>query len=352
MSFLDSVLTSLQTGKPSPIPLSQPPAPPVTSSAVKKVERKPATPTPRPAPSVNGSGGTKRKAEDQLPQPSRPEAPKAGSSSTHKAPAPPGVLRTLSKPAPATSSKPASPKPAPRNAPSPAIKTTIAKSTPMKVAPAKPAPKPSAVPSKAPPKGSFAEIMARAKALQDQAPAQVGMLRHQAVPKERLSKVERKRRMMEAQAQEKAARRPGQKPAPGAPPVKGKPGVKKEPEGPTYKGTAKPPPQAPEGLSYRGTAGLPGRGGNDRRAHGKRRRDEYLGTDEEDEGDYGGYDDYYSDASSDMEAGFEDVAGEEDAALRSARLEDEKELALEMAAKLEKQARQKKLAALANRTKR
>lgn len=178
------------------------------------------------------------------------------------------------------------------------------------------------------------------------------MLRHQAVPKERLSKVERKRRMMEAQAQEKAARRLGQKPTPDALAMKGKPGVKREPEGPTYKGTAKPPPKAPEGPSYRGTAGLPGRGGNDRRAHGKRRRDEYLGTDEEDEGEYAGYDDYYSDASSDMEAGFNDVAGEEDAALRSARMEDEKELAMEMAAKLAKQERQRKLAALANRSKR
>jgi hypothetical protein len=157
---------------------------------------------------------------------------------------------------------------------------------------------------------------------------------------------------MEAQAQEKAARRPGQKPAPSAPGMRGKLAAKKEPEGPTYKGTAKPPPKAPESPSYRGTAGLPGRGGNDRRAHNKRRRDEYLGTDEEDEGDYGGYDDYYSDASSDMEAGFDDMAGEEDAALRSARLEDEKELALEMAAKKEKLERQRRLAALANRSKR
>ncbi|KAJ5149945.1 hypothetical protein N7448_001523 [Penicillium atrosanguineum] len=355
MSFLDSVLTSLQTGKPSPAPLSQPPAPPATSSTVKTVERKPATPTPRPALSVNASGGIKRKAEDQLPRPSRPEAPKVDTSSTNRAPAPPRALRILSKPAPppATSLKPASPKPAPRNGPGAATKTAPAKSAPIKAFSAKAAPpKPSAAPSKAPPKGSFAEIMARAKALQDQAPAQVGMLRHQSVPKERLSKVERKRRMMEAQAQEKAARRPGQKPAPGALPMKGNSGVKKESEGPAYKGTAKPPPKAPEGPLYRGTAGLPGRGGNDRRAHGKRRRDEYLGTDEEDEGDYGGYDDHYSDASSDMEAGFDDVAGEEDAALRSARKEDEKELAMEMAAKLEKQERQRKLAALANRTKR
>lgn len=179
------------------------------------------------------------------------------------------------------------------------------------------------------------------------------MLRHQAVPKERLSKVERKRRMMEARAQEKSARRPGQKPAPGAQSIKGKLAAKKpEPDVPTYKGTAKPPPKASEAPSYRGTAGLPGRGGNDRRPHGKRRMDEYLGTDEEDAGDYGGYDDYYSDASSDMEAGFDDVEGEEDAALRSAQREDEKELQMEMAAKKEKLERQKKLAALASRTKR
>lgn len=218
MSFLDSVLTSLQTGKPSQVPLSQPPAPPATSTTVKNVDRKPGTPTPRPAASENASGGIKRKAEDQLSRSSRPE---------------------------------------------------------------------------------------------------------------------------------------GQKPATGAHPVKGKmPAKKPSPEVPTYKGTAKPPPKAPEAFSYRGTAGLPGRGGNDRRTHGKRRMDEYLGTDEEDEGDYGGYDDYYSDASSDMEARFDDVEGEEDAALRSARREDEKELAMEMAAKREKLERQKKLAALASRTKR
>jgi hypothetical protein len=83
--------------------------------------------------------------------------------------------------------------------------------------------------------------------------------------------------------------------------------------------------------------------------------DEYLATDEEEEGefgDYGNYDDLYSDASSDMEAGFDDVWEEEDAALKSARKEDEQELQRETAAKKEKLERQKKLAALASRTKR
>lgn len=193
--------------------------------------------------------------------------------------------------------------------------------------------------------------MAKAKALQDKAPAQLGTLRHQAGSKEKLSKVERKRRMMEAKAQEKEARQSGKKL--GSPAAKGKAAVKKaEADEPTYKGTARPPKTA-EAPAYRGTAGLPAsRGASERRTGGKRRMDEYLGTDEEDEGDYGGYDDYYSEESSDMEAGFDDVEEEEGVALKSARKEDEEELRLEMAAKKAKLERQKKLATLASRTRR
>lgn len=190
--------------------------------------------------------------------------------------------------------------------------------------------------------------------MQDKAPAQLGMLRHQKVSKERLSKVERKRRLEEAKAQEKAARS-GKRPAPG-PSTAGKPAVKRRtPEPLSYKGTAKPAP-TPEPAGYRGTAGRQShRGTTDRRPNGKRRMDEYLATDEEDEGDfgdYGDYDDLYSDASSDMEAGFDDMREEEDAALRSARKEDEEEMRAEMAAKQQKLERQKKLAALASRAKR
>lgn len=187
--------------------------------------------------------------------------------------------------------------------------------------------------------------------MQDKAPAQVGMLRHQAVPKERLSKIERKRRMMEAKAQEKAARRSGKQIGP-AFVSKSKQAVKKpEPDVPSYKGTAK-PAKVPEVPAYRGTAGLPAsRRVSDRRASGKF-RDEYLGTDEEDEGGHGGDDDLHSDVSSDMEAGFDDVEEEEGAALKSARKEDEEEARLELAAKKEKMERQRKLAALASRSKR
>jgi hypothetical protein len=82
--------------------------------------------------------------------------------------------------------------------------------------------------------------------------------------------------------------------------------------------------------------------------------DEYLGTDEEEEGDYGAgdYDGYYSDSSEDMEAGFDDVNLEEKTALRIAQRDDEDELRMETLAKKAKLERQQKLAALASRTKR
>lgn len=158
--------------------------------------------------------------------------------------------------------------------------------------------------------------------------------------------------MLEMQAKEKEARL-GQK-AGSTVAAKNKPGVRqRDPEVPSYRGTAK-PTQTPEPPTYRGTAGLPSsRGRNDRRQQSRNsRQNEYLGTDEEDEGDYAGYNDYYSDESSDMEAGIDDVDREEETALKFAKREDEEELRLEMAAKKEKLERQRKLAALASRSKR
>ncbi|KAJ6060836.1 hypothetical protein N7444_002690 [Penicillium canescens] len=338
MSFLDSVLSSLQTGKPSPLPPSQAPAAPASSATPRKDERKPTAVRQPPPPSGNVSGGLKRKAEDQLARPVKPESnvtskPAITKPAATKQPISSAAPKALSKPASTITSRAAPAKPV----------SKIGTSTAIKAAPA--------------PKGSFAEIMAKAQALQDKAPTNAGTLRHQAVPKERLSKVERKRRAMEAQAKEKEARL-GKKSAPGA---TGKDRIaltKRSSDGPSYKGTAKPAKhtQTPEQPAYRGTAGLPSsRGVGDRRhqsRNGRSRRDEYLGTDEEDEGDYGGYggyDDYYSDESSDMEAGLDDVDREEAAALKFAKREDEEELRQEMAAKKEKLARQRKLAALASR---
>lgn len=202
--------------------------------------------------------------------------------------------------------------------------------------------------------------MAQAKAVQQKAPAQVGMFKHQAVAKEKLSKVERRKRELEAQSKDKSAK------------IATKSGVavkntsrdgplakKQDPDAPSYKGTARPNP-SPQVPVYRGTAGKPprrdaGDAGHRRQSSTGRRSkvNEYLGTDEEDEGDYADdYDDYYSDASSDMEAGLGDVEEEEAAALAAARREDEKEWRAELAAKREKEERRKKLAALASRTKR
>ncbi|KAJ6030461.1 hypothetical protein N7460_010727 [Penicillium canescens] len=355
MSFLDSVLSSLQTGKPSPLPPSQAPAAPASSATPRKDERKPTAVRQPPPPSGNVSGGLKRKAEDQLARPVKPESnvtskPAITKPAATKQPISSAAPKALSKPASTITSRAAPAKPVSKIGTSTAIKAAPAPKVPTKPAAA-------VTPSKPPPKGSFAEIMAKAQALQDKAPTNAGTLRHQAVPKERLSKVERKRRAMEAQAKEKEARL-GKKSAPGA---TGKDRIaltKRSSDGPSYKGTAKPAKhtQTPEQPAYRGTAGLPSsRGVGDRRhqsRNGRSRRDEYLGTDEEDEGDYGGYggyDDYYSDESSDMEAGLDDVDREEAAALKFAKREDEEELRQEMAAKKEKLARQRKLAALASR---
>lgn len=208
-----------------------------------------------------------------------------------------------------------------------------------------------AAPAKAPPKGSYAEVMLRAQALQNKAPMNVGMIKHQSAPKERVSKVS-KRRMMEAKKQEQNSSKGKDFDAASIPYRKGN-NIRKPAE-PEYKGTAKPSSKDPT-PAYKGTAGIPSRRGTGdknvtrpARNQKPRARDEYLGTDEEDEGDYGyDEDDYYSDASSDMEAGIMDVDNEEQQALRAAKREDEEELRLEMAAKKEKMDRKKKLAALA-----
>lgn len=217
----------------------------------------------------------------------------------------------------------------------------------------------SAAPSKPPPKGSFADIMAQAKALQQQKPLVVGQIKHHTVVKERMSKARRERLQKEARQQELKAGR-GKKLAEfrASPSVPGKLRgeksiIRKNSTEPEYKGTAR-PSSTP---AYTGTAGLPSRRGSSApvtkpsKAQAARRpvRDEYLGTDEEDEGDDYGADDYYddySDASSVMEAGVMDVEEEEQAALRAAKVEDEREMRAEMEAKKAKLERKKKLVAL------
>lgn len=79
------------------------------------------------------------------------------------------------------------------------------------------------------------------------------------------------------------------------------------------------------------------------------RRDEYLGTDEEDNSELDEQEDYLSDESEDMEAGAFDIDEEEEAAARAARMEDAKEAALEKKLKMEKEERRKRLEELAKK---
>lgn len=297
------------------------PEPPVSSSTSKPDPRKSGA---RSLPD-RGNAGTdlKRKAESQLQR-----QPKPGNQI-------PG--RTTPKPS-TTSTLPKS-----RQNPPPAAKPASNPGTPSSQ-------KTSAVSSKPPPKGSFADLMAKAKDVQQNARTDVGTLKHQTGPKERFNKTERKKRIMEARTKEKDAR--SGKRVGATSNVEGATTGKRETEGPSYKGTARPTPTPTPQPGYRGTAGLPSRRDpNDRKAQQSRRSkmDEYLGTDEEDEGDYrDGYDDYYSE-SSDMEAGLDDVEEEEASTLKTARREDEEEWQSELAAKKEKMERQRKLTSLASR---
>ncbi|GLA39710.1 hypothetical protein AnigIFM63309_007310 [Aspergillus niger] len=349
MSFLDSVLSSIETGKPSPIPpTSASPSPPVTSSNVKTEVRKPVS-VPRDGASERKPlvSGIKRKAEEQLARPAKSVTPaptRAAATTTTTTSSSTTNTTTTAKTTVSTAPRPRPS--APSTTATSAVKSRS--STPQQKAPP--------VSSKPPPKGSFADLMAKAKALQEKAPTQVGMFKHQSAPKEKLSKVERKKKAVEAQTKDKdvrSAKKAGVT-AGGAAGTKagdGKVVKRREPEPLSYKGTARPTPSTGQ-PEYRGTAGLPPRktpGDRKAQSRSRPRMDEYLGTDEEDEGEYADdYDDYYSE-SSDMEAGLYDVEEEEAAALAAARREDEEEWRAELAAKQQKLERRKKLASLASR---
>ncbi|EER28625.1 hypothetical protein D8B26_001104 [Coccidioides posadasii str. Silveira] len=319
MSFLNSVLTSIGTGDAS---ITPPPAHRKASAApIPSITNK--TPSTQ---SYSSGLGQKRKAGQDVPHPA---------SKVAKTAKPASQLSLQNRPSPPRPSTKVSFTPKP---------TTSSTPKPVNSAPTKP-----------PPKGSFADIMAQAKALQQQKPLNVGMIKHQTVTKERMSKAKRERLLKGAKHRELEVGRGKKSITPGAPPSvpnRMKSLSRKTSAEPEYKGTARPS----SATSYAGTAGLPSRRGASAGAqkgsqgkHARRRVvDEYLGTDEEDEGDYYGADDYddYSDASSDMEAGIMDMEDEEQEALRQAKAEDERELRAEMEAKKAKLERKKKLAAL------
>jgi hypothetical protein len=216
--------------------------------------------------------------------------------------------------------------------------------------------------AKAPKKGSYAEIMARAKATEPKAAA-VGVISHKPKEKMQIShkkemKMQKKATMNKKLGIKDDEKRPSSSgsmssgPAPG--PTEGKKVLQ-----PTYKGTAKPAnlakPAKPQ-PSYKGTmkpGGSTTQKSNQKDRDGrpsKPRYDEYAATDEDDLDDVEA-NEYGSDESDDMEAGFSDVEQEETIAIRTARKEDEEEARLEAQLKREKEERKKRLEALSKKAK-
>lgn len=209
---------------------------------------------------------------------------------------------------------------------------------------------------KAPKKGSYAEIMARAKANQSKPP--VGTISHK--PKEQIAPSYKKELKMKKKAMKdkklgiKNNSRPGSSGSLSSSPAPGSVANKKI-AAPAYKGTAKPKPQLPQ-PTYKGTmkpasATAKPPIARDRDANPRKSRyDEYAATDEDDLDDIE-EDEYGSDGSDDMEAGFTDVEQEETVAEKAARKEDEDESKMEAKLKKEKEERRKRLEQLAKKAK-
>ena len=195
-------------------------------------------------------------------------------------------------------------------------------------------------------KGSFREIMARAKAgnVQESKPV-VGTISHRPLPKELSRKKDQRLQRRKSAVEVKDGSRTNSSErgdhSDNRATNTGKKKKEKRPP-PSYSGTAKPKPR--EQPSYKGTAGARPSAAKPQ-VKSKQSRNEYAGTDDEidsygeDEDDgYG----YSGDESDDMEAGYLDVEQEESAALRFARKEDEEELRRENASKKQKDDKKKK----------
>ena len=219
--------------------------------------------------------------------------------------------------------------------------------------------------TKVPKKGSYAEIMARAKAAAN-APA-IGVIKHQ--PKDKKAVSDKKELLLQKKGLTGKSK-PDGKAAHGrhsSADISGgsRPGSSGKQEGPVkkkvqeiaYKGTAKPKPQP----TYKGTmkpvpaAAVPAqkksfitqddrsRSNSTSRPHPAKSRRRDYSEDEEDEEDE--EEDYESE--SDMEAGYSDVEEEETKATKIARKEDEFEARMEAEMKRQKEARKKREAEIA-----
>ena len=323
MSFLGNIVKSIGTAPPPP---PKPPSRPSSANTDRTAANTGKTGArPLFQQTASSLSGTKRKAED--------DAVNANGKASKPSVGPgPGMENLKASSAPLNA-----PKPPPGKAPVVPSRSSLTDGTLPVAAAAKPAPA----------KGSYADLMARAKEAQEQrAQQQVGVIKHRDTVKQKPSKFAERRKQEQEQA--KAQKLGNGKQAPQQPSRSASPQKKDDSK------DAKVARSAPK-PGYKGTLGI---GASRKKVHQgpakKSKFDDYLGTDEEedsdmaDDDDQGGYD---SEGSSDMEAGFDDVEVEESRALRQAQDDDARERALENQLKRDKEERRKKLVALSNKRK-
>ncbi|KAH8593691.1 hypothetical protein B0O99DRAFT_626836 [Bisporella sp. PMI_857] len=221
----------------------------------------------------------------------------------------------------------------------------------------------SSEPSRPPKKGSFAEIMARAKTLQS-TQNQIGKIQHkkiEKVPRKKEREIEKEKRannVRSALDPKSKFQRPSQ------PPLRdGKTGVRQN----TSKQSAEPEKKVKKAATattgYAGTArpklgdngakapSRPATSSSSRFGRDRGRYDRYLSEDEEDDELIDDDEpDYYSDES-DMEAAAFEVDEEEEMAAKLAAKEDREALAEENRLKMEKLERKRKMAEMAKKVK-
>lgn len=350
MKYLSSILASIdEPSSASPPPVARPP---VTSRATL-----PARPNPTATNGgIQNAQPLKRKAEGEISNnvpakiarpltpaqsggAARPTVASASGTSGYRGTARPEVGKPAIKPLQKTQTMPVSAKPSNKAEPRP---------VPLSKAPTAPVP-----PAKAPKKGSFQEILARAKQNQ-QTIATLGVIKHKQT--EKLSKKERDRLAQEAAEKAKSSTVRDKKAGGGnrsgsSEPTTRKPGEqgkeKRKAVDLGYTGTARPKAKSAE-PQYKGTMGLP-RPSQARKPpvaqkQAASRYSRYADYSDEELDDEEA--DYESDLS-DMEAGIDDVEEEEEFALQAAKRDDAKEKAIENELKRQKQERKNKLAALA-----
>lgn len=263
-------------------------------------------------------------------------------------------------------------------------KTLTSATGPAKTAPVKPSPSAPAASesSKAPKKGSFAEIMARGAKAQQVMPKAAGVIQHKplekSLPKKEREKIKANPKNLANEkgpaAVSRGGARPGNAPRDGPrnglskdPKTNGKSTAsssggsaaaaaaaaaerKKKAATTGYTGTARPPSKKSTESRGASSARRPAGGllappKSARRGHFDEEYDEDLDdfvVDDEDEDDpYAQRYDYASDVSSDMEAGMDDIYDEESKAEKFAKLEDRREEALLEKLKREKEAKKR-----------